>query len=84
MKTFVEMLQYGMMIIEGWFKWGIDSLQGKISSDAKYRLSICNECPFNKHGVCKECGCILKAKVRVDFKLDKNGLTIDGCPKNKW
>jgi len=47
-------------------------------------MAICNKCEHNKHGICELCGCILKAKTRVDFILDNNGITIDGCPKRKW
>jgi len=47
-------------------------------------MAICNECEHNKDGICDHCGCILKAKTRVDFDLDENGKSIDGCPEQKW
>lgn len=84
MQTLYQIINQGLLILEGWTKWGIDRLRGKISPEAQRRLDICNKCPFNNRGVCSHCGCVLKAKVRVDFPLDENGLTIDGCPENKW
>ncbi len=51
---------------------------------SKKRMIICNNCKHNKHGICELCGCILKAKTRVDFILDNEGITIDGCPERKW
>ena len=48
------------------------------------RLSICTGCEMNTHGICSECGCIIKAKVRVEYPLDEDGKTIGGCPLEKW
>ena len=69
-----------LYIIEGYLKWSWDFITRKTS----YRLNICNKCEYNKNGICSLCGCILKAKVRVDFMEDEDGVTIDGCPKRKW
>lgn len=34
------------------------------SSTAEDRLAHCEPCEHNKMGICKRCGCIVKAKVR--------------------
>ena len=47
-------------------------------------MKICTKCEFYKSGICIKCGCILKAKTRVDFILDENGKSIGGCPLKKW
>lgn len=47
----------------------------QIETLSKQRMSICNSCKENKLGVCKLCGCILKAKTR---ELNQK------CKINKW
>lgn len=71
-------------IIEGYFIWFWNIITGKTRALAKQRLDICNKCEYNKNGICEICGCILKAKTRVDFPLDENNKSIDGCPEKKW
>jgi len=45
-------------------------------TDKEYeRLLTCNECPKKKLGFCKECGCFIKAKIKVDW---------EECPDEKW
>tara|TARA_R110000822_G_scaffold225562_2_gene358292 strand:+ start:210 stop:377 length:168 start_codon:yes stop_codon:yes gene_type:complete len=41
------------------------------------RLAICNSCPelFKPTWTCKQCGCFMKAKARLDFTE---------CPIGKW
>ena len=73
-----------LYIIEGYLKWSWDFITRKTSKRAAYRLNIFNKCEYNKNVICSLCGCILKAKVRVDFMEDEDGVTIDGCPKRKW
>ena len=73
-----------LYIIEGYLKWSWDFITRKTSKRAAYRLNICNTCEYNKNEICSLCGCILKAKVRVDFMEDEYGVTIDGCPERKW
>lgn len=73
-----------LYMIEGYLKWSWDFITRNASKRAAYRLNICSKCDFNKNGICSLCGCILKAKVRVDFMEDENGVTIDGCPERKW
>lgn len=42
---------------------------------AKPRLEICSNCPFNTLGFCEQCGCYIRAKVR---------LKEESCPIEKW
>ena len=48
------------------------------------RLEICKTCPYMIHDCCALCGCYIEAKVRVDYKLDENEKSIEGCPKKYW
>lgn len=52
----------------------------------KQRLEICNKCEYHTEnlGRCKICGCYCRAKVLVDYYLDEDGKSIDGCPMKKW
>lgn len=81
---FNQFLRDILYITEGYFTWIKDKLMNKINPVAVKRMSVCKCCEHNIHGICQLCGCILKAKVRVDFMLDKDGLSIGGCPKKKW
>ena len=62
-------------IIIGWFRklFGIDQ------DLANIRLAICRQCPSRTYTslgyACKECGCILDAKARVEDEK---------CDMNKW
>lgn len=71
-------------IIEGYITWIKDRLTGMTKQEYKDRMEVCNGCEHNVHGICELCGCVLKAKVRVDFMLDEEGKSIDGCPERKW
>lgn len=61
------------------------------------RLKICEGCKYVnlKLRQCKECGCIIDAKTKVIYKLDKDGYSIYyidpitkeiyySCPKKYW
>ena len=39
------------------------------------RFSICEGCPSLISGVCKECGCFMKQKVKLELA---------SCPLGKW
>lgn len=39
------------------------------------RLAICNTCSYNKLGVCKKCGCIIRLKTQWKYSH---------CPVHKW
>lgn len=84
MQILLELLSNGILIIEGYCRWLYDIITGRTKALSKERLDICNQCEYNKNGICDICGCILKAKVRVKFDLDENGKSIDGCPEKKW
>jgi len=59
-------------IIQGWYYWAMD-INGHIS---RPRMKVCNKpCDENKLGVCKICGCVLKAKTRIKKEV---------CPLEKW
>lgn len=84
MKTIFYYLQNLIYIAEGYTKWFYDIITGHAAERAKKRIDICHACTHNKKGICEICGCILKAKVRVDYPLDNAGISIDGCPERKW
>ncbi|MEG1142577.1 MAG: hypothetical protein RSE41_09070 [Clostridia bacterium] len=52
----------------------------------QYRYDICKNCEnfSSKLYKCKICGCFCKAKVSVDYKLDDDNKSIEGCPLKKW
>lgn len=74
-------------ISEGYINW-ILSLFFKLRYKELYksRLLICYSCEhITKNKLqCSICGCILKAKTSVNYKLDENLKSIDGCPKKYW
>ena len=84
MEKIVDIIENIIFILEGYSIWLWNIIIGKTRQKAIKRLAICNKCEFNKSGKCSLCGCIIKAKVRADFPEDKNGISIDGCPKKKW
>jgi hypothetical protein len=46
-----------------------------IDEIATDRLSICYNCPSLIAGICKECGCIMNQKVKLELAT---------CPIGKW
>lgn len=84
MKQVINIIEHTLYIIEGYIIWLFDIIRGKTRELAKKRMIICNQCEHNKNGICELCGCILKSKTRVDFPLDENEKSIDGCPLKKW
>lgn len=52
------------------------------------RKNICLSCEYktNFTNQCSICGCFINQKCKVDYELDKDNLSIDGCPCNpkKW
>lgn len=80
----IDNIQNIIYIIEGYSIWLWNIIFRKTREKAKKRLKICNTCNYNENGICKKCGCILKAKTRVLFDEDENGISIDGCPEKKW
>lgn len=72
------------LILQGWFRWGEDTLTKKFNPMAYKRHQICKSCIYNVLGICSLCGCIIKAKTRVDYPLDNEGKSIGGCPVRRW
>jgi len=77
-------------IIEGWFnvfrfKY-FKKYKAKQEKLFDSRFNICQTCDErrNENGTCRICGCKLKAKTKVLYRLDKDGKSIDGCPKKYW
>jgi len=51
------------------------------------RFDICKKCKYldkRFKRFCTLCGCYVSAKVKVDYYLDKNNKSINGCPKKFW
>lgn len=71
-------------IIEGWTKWTYDVVMFHKNKTADKRLAICYQCEHREGSVCGICGCVLKPKVRVNYFLDENGKSVEGCPEKKW
>jgi len=64
-------------------KIGIISKEKKELYDK--RLNICLNCGFyDDEGFCDICGCYIKAKTKVNYDLDKDGKSIEGCPQKYW
>ena len=84
MMILYALVKQAVQVFEGYSKWIFDLIRHRQSKTYKQRYMICSECDNNKRGICNICGCIIKAKVRVDFDLDEDGISIDGCPKKKW
>jgi recombinational DNA repair protein RecR len=76
-------------VIEGYCNWlwyflykPYRKKQQKLFSE---RIQICENCEhFTKTRQCKLCWCFCDAKVKCIYKLDKDGLSIDGCWERKW
>lgn len=81
MKEFFKNIIY---IIEGYSIWVWNIVTFKTHKKAINRLKICKNCEHNNNGICDLCGCIIKAKIRVNFPEDENNISIDGCPEKKW
>lgn len=71
-------------ILEGWLKYILSTIKFYRSGIAEKRLLICNNCKYRKGGFCERCGCYIKAKVNVNYYLNENGISIEGCPEKKW
>lgn len=79
-----KLIHHIIQIAEGYIKWLYDIITGEGSLLSIERLKLCSECEHNKKGICNLCGCIIKAKVRVEYPLDEDDKSIDGCPEKKW
>jgi hypothetical protein len=78
------------IIIKGYWQWlkfnFNKEYREKIEDVAKKRIKICEECQyFWKPGRnCMLCGCFMDIKTKMDFEVDENGKSIDGCYEMKW
>ena len=81
MKQYFKQTYY---IAAGYLVWIWNIISGKTRLKAKKRLEICVKCEHNIKGICELCGCIIKAKVRVNYPEHENGISIGGCPQQKW
>lgn len=74
-------------VIQGFYTLFID-IFGLVSRKKrelyKSRLDICFKCKYLNGDFCSLCGCYIKAKTKVNYSLDKNGKSVDGCPKRYW
>jgi len=49
------------------------------------RLNICKNCEYlGKNTYCSICGCLIKVKTKVIYKLNEEEKSINGCPKKYW
>ena len=77
-------------IIKGYLLWAAYYLwkpyRIKREAEAKRRITICESCEYFDHHfrACPLCGCLMDVKTKSIFKLDKDGLSIDGCYEKKW
>lgn len=77
-------------IVKGYFLWALYYLwkpyRVKKREEAKRRIGICETCEYFDHHfrACPLCGCLMDVKTKSTFKLDKNGISIDGCLIKKW
>ena len=58
------------------FKWlGMGNVPGALKRAQRKRLTICEACEFQRHGICTKCGCVLKVKT---------WLHAEKCPIGLW
>ena len=78
------------IIIKGYWQWlkfnFNKEYREKIEDVAKKRIKICEECQyFWKPGRnCMLCGCFMDIKTKMDFEVDENGISQNGCYEKKW
>lgn len=77
-------------ILQGYYYW-IKYYTNKeyrkyIKQEAKRRIKICEACEYfwKPARNCMICGCLMDVKCKMDFKLDENGKSINGCYEKRW
>ncbi len=50
-------------------------VQNKMSLSQSDRLKICKKCKYNNNGMCMDCFCVIKLKVKIKST---------SCPQGKW
>jgi hypothetical protein len=77
-------------IISGYFLWVWYYLskkyRNKRKEEAKRRIKICESCEYflQSARMCDLCGCLMDVKTKMEFPLDEEGKSIDGCWDRKW
>lgn len=62
--------------IEGWWNYFLDKISDiRYKKDFDARMTICEECPNNRNGICAICHCVLVAKTKSEGSE---------CPEGKW
>jgi len=76
-----------ILIIKGFWNLFLQSIRliSKKNRDIyKKRLDICLKCKYLDDSFCSICGCYIYAKTTVNYKIDENNKSIDGCPQKYW
>lgn len=63
------------MTTKPWHLFNKDKHPRTLDEIASDRLAICQECPSLVIGICKECGCLMSQKVKLQLAT---------CPIGKW
>ena len=82
----IQFFEHIFYIFEGYSKLFWHLITHKNSYMVKKRRLICSRCPYKKHWRCSLCGCIIPAKIEVDYPITNDGLSIGGCPDDppRW
>jgi len=84
------MIKWIYQIIKGYLLWVWYYLyppyRNLRKEEANYRIKICEECEFfnSTFRKCNVCGCLMDVKTKMYFPLDDDGISMDGCEKQKW
>jgi hypothetical protein len=87
---FRPLLKLIKQIIIGYSQWiwyyVYKPYRDKRKTEAKRRIEICEKCDLFWHPGrnCTLCGCFMDVKTKMVFKLDDEGISIDGCLERKW
>ena len=84
------MMQQIKLILKGYLLWVWYYLykpyRDKRKKEAKRRIEICESCEhfYKPARNCDMCGCYMDIKTKMDFELDEDGISRDGCLIKKW
>jgi len=86
MKNFLKQLNY---IFEGYYCLILRKLRRLNKQNAllyDFRYMTCQKCEKRNKllDTCSICGCWLPAKTSVNYELDENRKSINGCPEKRW
>lgn len=77
-------------IFKGYYQWlkyhFNKKYHKKIEAEAKRRIEICESCKYfwKPARNCMLCGCFMDVKTKMDFELDEEGISRNGCVMKKW